>query len=182
MRGLSSGFAPRGAPPPVADFARATARRVFATLGTGALLLGFASLTACREERPAPQPLGQAGKIPRQADVLAAAKATGAPVVAPAILEPTDDEPETPDAGAVEPVKLTLQISPVTADVFWGGKRLGVAKAGVPFAITRPRNSGPLELLVRAPGFLPYHTRLFTDRDDKLSIVLRRGNGARAGH
>ena len=37
--------------------------------------------------------------------------------------------------------------------------------------IERPRNSGPLDVLVRAPGFLPFHTRLHTDRPD---TVLRR--------
>jgi hypothetical protein len=54
------------------------------------------------------------------------------------------------------------------ARVFWGRKDLGVA----PLEVQRPRNSGPLELLVLAPNCLPLHTRVFTDRDDKLWLRL----------
>jgi hypothetical protein len=54
------------------------------------------------------------------------------------------------------------------AHVLWGRKDLGVA----PLEIERPRNSGPLDLVVIAPGFLPFHTRAFTDRDDLISFHL----------
>ncbi|HEY0707670.1 MAG TPA: hypothetical protein VGG33_12785 [Polyangia bacterium] len=119
--------------------------------------------------------------MPTEVDALAVANATGTPVVAPSIVETKDEEPdpEPVDAGAVEPVKLVLQISPVNADVYWGGKRIGTSKVGEPLVLTRPRNSGPLELIIRAPGFLPHHTRLYTDRDDKLNVGLRRGSAAR---
>jgi hypothetical protein len=52
--------------------------------------------------------------------------------------------------------------------VFWGQKDLGAA----PLEILRPRGSAPLDLAVRAPGYLTVHTRAFCDRDDKLSIHL----------
>jgi hypothetical protein len=54
------------------------------------------------------------------------------------------------------------------AHVFWGRKDLGVA----PLEIRRPRGSGPLDLLFVAPGFLPLHTRAFTDHDETLSVRL----------
>ena len=54
------------------------------------------------------------------------------------------------------------------AHVFWGRKDFGVA----PLEIERPRNSGPLDLVVIAPGYLPYHARAFTDRDDIISVRL----------
>ena len=54
------------------------------------------------------------------------------------------------------------------AHVFWGRKDLGVA----PLEIARPRNSGPLDLVVIAPGYLPFHARAFTDRDDLVSVRL----------
>lgn len=54
------------------------------------------------------------------------------------------------------------------AHVFWGRKDLGVA----PLEIERPRNSGPLDLVVIAPGYLPFHARAFTDRDDLISFRL----------
>ncbi len=54
------------------------------------------------------------------------------------------------------------------AHVFWGRKDLGEA----PLELQRPRDSGPLDLVVIAPGYLPLHTRVFTDRDDKLFLRL----------
>jgi hypothetical protein len=33
---------------------------------------------------------------------------------------------------------------------------------------------GPLDLDIRAEGFLPYHTRLYSDRNDKVSVRLVR--------
>jgi len=54
------------------------------------------------------------------------------------------------------------------AHVFWGRKDLGE----VPLSLQRPRDSGPLDLLVTAPGYLPLHTRVFTDRDDQLFLRL----------
>ena len=52
--------------------------------------------------------------------------------------------------------------------MYWGRKELGVA----PLEIVRPRGSGPLDLTVLAPECLPLHTRVFTDRDDTLSLRL----------
>lgn len=54
------------------------------------------------------------------------------------------------------------------ARVYWGRKDLGLA----PLEIVRPRGSGPLDLLVIAPGRLPLHTRAFADRDDTLVLRL----------
>jgi hypothetical protein len=147
---------------------------------------------ACGKKSPPPTP---AVEIPAEVDALAVANATGTPVVAPSIVEKEkarrgdeddeDEEEEGPadpgpaDAAPVEPVKLVLQIAPVNADVFWGGKRIGASKAGEPLVLMRPRNSGPLDLIIRAPGFLPHHTRLYTDRDDKLTVSLRRSSPGR---
>jgi hypothetical protein len=78
------------------------------------------------------------------------------------------------DAGPRPEVKLVLRVVPADAEVFWGAKRLGVAKHGEPFEIVRPQHSGPVDLLLRASGFLPYHTRLFSDRDDKITVDLVR--------
>jgi hypothetical protein len=64
-------------------------------------------------------------------------------------------------------IKLLVD-PPKKAHVFWGVKDFGLA----PVEIRRPRGSGPVDLVLRAPGFLTYHTRAFTDRDDTLSIHL----------
>ena len=54
------------------------------------------------------------------------------------------------------------------AHVFWGRKDLGVA----PLELQRPRGSAPLDLTIQAPDCLPTHLRVFTDRDDTLSLRL----------
>jgi hypothetical protein len=92
-----------------------------------------------------------------------------AAAVAPALstfqAEPREANPRS------EKVKLKLWASPVTAEVIWGAKRLGSA-GKEPLEIERPRASGPLDLVVQAPGYLPYHTRLYTDRDDAVTVRL----------
>jgi hypothetical protein len=66
-------------------------------------------------------------------------------------------------------VTLTLSISPpVKAQVMWGSKQLArVAPDKPTVELQRPRNTGPLDLDIRAEGFLPHHTRLYSDRNDK---------------
>ena len=74
-----------------------------------------------------------------------------------------------PNDGAPGTVKIKLLAdSRRQAHVYWGRKELGVA----PLEIVRPRGSGPLDLTVLAPECLPLHTRVFTDRDDTLSLRL----------
>jgi len=63
---------------------------------------------------------------------------------------------------------------PQRAHVYWGIKDLGVA----PFELQRVRGSGPLDLIIRAPGFLVVHTRAFTEHDDKLFVHLTPTPGA----
>jgi hypothetical protein len=74
-----------------------------------------------------------------------------------------------------ETVKLKLWVTPAAnATIYWGAKKLGSA----PLELERPRGSGPMDLVVKAPGYLPYRTRLFTDRDDKLTVRLVRPQNA----
>ena len=68
-----------------------------------------------------------------------------------------------------ETVTIKLVADPARkARVSWGRKDLGFA----PLEIQRPRGSGPLDLVVVAPGALTLHTRVYTDRDDKLALRL----------
>jgi hypothetical protein len=90
----------------------------------------------------------------------------------------TGEEPLEGEAPDQDPrsqtVVIRLAVAPATrAVVMWGRKRLGEVTPGhMTLEIERPRASGPLDIVVRADGFLPHHARLFTDRDDKLSIRL----------
>jgi len=82
-----------------------------------------------------------------------------------------DEAPEQVVPGSVSGPQVTLKLvadANRKAHVFWGRKDLGVA----PLEIRRPRGSGPLDLLFVAPGFLPLHTRAFTDHDETLSVRL----------
>jgi len=75
-----------------------------------------------------------------------------------------------------ETVTLTLSISPpVKALVMWGSKQLArIAPDNPTVELQRPRSSGPLDLDIRAEGFLPHHTRLYTDRNDRVNVHLVR--------
>jgi hypothetical protein len=89
-------------------------------------------------------------------------------------------EDEAPERAAAAPggPEITIKLladAAKKAHVFWGRKDLGVA----PLEIRRPRGSGPLDLLVSAPGFLPLHTRVFTERDDVLALRLYDPESAR---
>ena len=87
------------------------------------------------------------------------------PAPMPADLEPAPVD-DRADGGTVT-IKLVADARR-QAHVTWGRKDLGVA----PLQIVRPRGSAPLDLMIQAPGFLPLHTRVFTDRDDTLSLRL----------
>ncbi|MCG5055892.1 MAG: hypothetical protein KA712_23285 [Myxococcales bacterium] len=81
----------------------------------------------------------------------------------------TEAPEENPES---KTVKLKLEVSPRHARplVYWGREKLGEP----PLVIERPRRSGPMDIVIKADGYLEYHTRLFTDRDDRLSVVLVR--------
>ena len=128
-----------------------------------ALAAALVLAAGCGSPPPAPRP--PAPEQPRAA----------AP---PAPEPPLDDEaPEraAPLTGGAQVTIKLLAEAAKKAHVFWGRKDLGLA----PLEIQRPRGSGPLDLVVSAPGFLPLHTRVFTDRDDVLSLRLYDADGAR---
>jgi len=123
--------------------------------------LAFA-LVACRREvpvAPAPPP-APAPSVPAPAPPAAA---TVAPPDDELVEEPPESNPTS------ETVTIKLVADPQRkARVSWGRKDLGLA----PLELQRPRGSGPLDLVVIAPGALPLHTRVYTDRDDKLALRL----------
>lgn len=85
----------------------------------------------------------------------------------------SDDDSLVGEARERDPGSDTVKIKVIVdarrqAHVVWGRKDFGVA----PLEIERPRNSGPLDLVVVAPGYLPLHARALTDRDDVLSLRI----------
>jgi hypothetical protein len=89
------------------------------------------------------------------------------------------EEPADPDPRSAT-VKLKLVVMPAAqGTVSWGRKRLAELKPGqMSVELERPRSSGPLDLVIRAEGFLPHHVRMFSDRDDKLVVRLYRPDEA----
>jgi len=81
--------------------------------------------------------------------------------------EPPLEAPRPDAAPEMVTIKL-LADQRLQAHVFWGRKELGIA----PLEVMRPRGSGPLDLLVLSEGFLPLHTRAFTDRNETLALRL----------
>ena len=134
-----------------------------------------------REAPPAPGPASPAQIVAapsrrEPAEILPKAARAPAPVSERAKAE-DDLQSEEREANPLsETVTLTLAISPpVKASVMWGSKQLARITPDNPTVeLQRPRSSGPLDLDIRAEGFLPHHTRLYTDRNDKVNVHLVR--------
>jgi len=81
--------------------------------------------------------------------------------------------PSAPGAPAAN-VKLTIVTAPPQKNVFvfWGKKKLGVIAPKQPLILQRPRDSGPLDLIIRCDGFVTVQTRIYTFSDNKLIVKL----------
>jgi len=138
-------------------------------------------LFAC--DRPAPAPPAAPPPV-HHAPAPAAPPPAAPPPPAPAEAPVKEDEDLRAEEREADPrselVKLKLIVTPgAKGTVHWGRKKLADLQPGhMTLDTERPRNSGPLDLLIRADGFLPHHVRLFTDRDDKLSVHLVRPDQA----
>ena len=125
-------------------------------------LLALAATSCSR-----PQPQGS----PPPGISTAATAPTGAASTFPGQAPPSTDGGIV-DAAPVRPalpatVKINIKSKP-KATVFWGKKNLG----DTPLVIERPRDSAPLDLVLRAPGYFPVHTRAYTFRNDRLQLDL----------
>jgi hypothetical protein len=111
------------------------------------------------------------------AGVLALALAGRAQGPAPAPSAP----PAAGAAGAPAPaaplpatVKITITTVPTQKKVFvsWGKRRLGMLAPHQPLVVQRPRDSGPLDLIITCEGYVPVQTRAYTFADSKLAVRL----------
>jgi hypothetical protein len=144
-----------------------------------AMLLGACSRAVDKAEAPASR--SSAVLSPSSAPAVRPTSLT-----APAAVEPRHESPKVEDEdlkteeAEVDPysegVALKLSVTPqVKALVNWGAKQMARLEPGkMEVEITRPRGSGPLDLEIRAEGYMPYHTRLYADRNDKLGVRLYR--------
>jgi hypothetical protein len=67
-------------------------------------------------------------------------------------------------------VKIMVRAIPAKpkSKVFWGKKLMGET----PLDIVRPRDSGPVDLVVKNDGFFNVHTRAYTYKNDILYVKL----------
>jgi hypothetical protein len=86
--------------------------------------------------------------------------------------EAATDNDKAP-AAKPDSVNIFIQtVPPRKAQVKWGGKLLGIIPVPRALVVERPRDSGPLDLVIRAAGFLPVHTRAYTFTDSRVAVKL----------
>lgn len=90
---------------------------------------------------------------------------------APVLVSPSDGgvaqvRPPAPPRPAK--IRLTIRSVPNKALVAWGKQKLGPT----PVQLERPRDSGPVDIVVRSDGYLPLHTRLYTFRNENMTVRL----------
>jgi hypothetical protein len=150
-----------------------TLRRHWPWFIAGGVVVGFLLVLALRPSDPEPTgPVAQGEN--------AAAGASGAPVTGAAGAGATPVRPPlspraTGDAGApLSPnVKLTFKTYPQRrASVMWGAKRLGFTDRGKPLVVERPRDSGPLDVVIRSQGYITVHARAYTFNDSTVEVKI----------
>ncbi|HUS63518.1 MAG TPA: PEGA domain-containing protein [Kofleriaceae bacterium] len=121
----------------------------------------LAALAGCTHPGPAP---GAPREAPLEADPTTAPPPPGT--------APATNLGATPPAVPPKPVPAKVRVivrsKPPKALVFWGKKKLGET----PVTLERPRDSGPVDLIVRSEGFFPVHTRAYTFRNDTLYVQM----------
>jgi hypothetical protein len=95
---------------------------------------------------------------------------------------PPAPQAQVPDGGAPSPtVKVIFQtVPPEKALVYWGKKSIGIINPqqnakhtkSRSLILERPRDSGPMDVVVRAKDFLPVHIRAYTFTDTKVFVKL----------
>ncbi len=98
--------------------------------------------------------------------VVALADDGDTPAGAPA--PPAAAKPPSPNVRIV----FTVLPSSKKATVQWGKKKLGVIAPHAPLIVQRPRDSGPLDVIVRAEGCVPVQTRAYTFEDSKVAVKV----------
>lgn len=92
----------------------------------------------------------------------------------PSTAGPSSDPVQPPDPSAVTAarppakIKVFVRTSPSKMFVHWGKKNLGLT----PLTIDRPRDSGPVDIVLRGTGYFPMHTRAYTVKNDTISVKM----------
>lgn len=149
-----------------------TLRRRWPWFIAGGALLGFLLVMAVRWASPSGKDTGSG---PVATDVQGGAGEGGGGPGSTPVQPPLKPSASGADAGApLSPnVKLTFRtFPPRRASVMWGNKRLGFTDRGKPLVVERARDSGPLDVVIRAQGFLPVHARAYTFNDAVVDVKI----------
>jgi hypothetical protein len=97
----------------------------------------------------------------------------------PGPASPPPAQAPAPAAPAAKPgppsstVKITFITVPMKkATVLWGKRKLGLIAPRQPLVVERPRDSGPLDVVVQSDGYLSVQTRAYTFGDSKVAVKL----------
>ena len=90
------------------------------------------------------------------------------PGVAPLVGSAATDVAAGPPVKGTVTIEFRVEPRRVRAHVYHGKKLLGKT----PFKIERDRDSGPIDVWVKAHGFISVNTRAYTFKDDKIIIQL----------
>jgi hypothetical protein len=141
-----------------------------------ALVLGFvvARGLSASERTDATLAAAEQGAAVDGPAVVASPAELGGPAASPSAAPQPGVLPAV-DAGAPLSANVRLKFSTYPgrrASVTWGGKRLGFIDRGKPLIVERPRDSGPLDVVIRAPGYLPVYTRAYTFNDSTVEVRI----------
>ncbi len=92
----------------------------------------------------------------------------------PGALGPSADAgPGAKPADVAPTVRILFQtVPPRRARVKWGRKLLGIIRGSRPLVVVRPRDSGPMDVVILANGYLPVHTRAYTFTNSRVAVRL----------
>jgi hypothetical protein len=151
----------------------------YSNLLFGAVLFGpvLALSAACSNSNSSPTATSSSPTAPPPAPAPAAPAPT--PPTAPAPALPTSaatlaSAHLSHDAGVPSStVKIVFRTFPGRRGVvMWGGKRLGFVDRDTPLVVERPRDSGPLDVVIRVTDYLPVHTRAYTFTDSNIDVRI----------
>jgi hypothetical protein len=153
-----------------------TLRRRWPWFIAGGALVGFLVVALVRWAAPGPTGHDGVGETAANGAAGEAAEApgessTGGPVHPP--LNPRASAQVDAGPPLSPNVKVTFRtFPPRRASVMWGSKRLGFIDRGKPLVVERVRDSGPLDVVVRAEGYIPVHARAYTFNDAVVDVKI----------
>jgi hypothetical protein len=135
--------------------------------------LAFAALlfaVGCAHSDKQPKPPADEEKVDTEDRAQTPPPSNAATTASGATVAPQPGQPAAPAPPKPLPakIKITIRSNPPKATVFWGKKNLGIT----PVILERPRDSGPVDLIVRNEGFFPVHTRAYTFRNDGYTVKM----------